>query len=101
MKISGSLACKYQKVSAELIKYKDRNFKYKQTISNLQARVKNLSKKLETDKIKYEEKIKELEAIIKTYIETCRRNHINEIDALKRLCSGNPYKVSEIFSSGK
>ena len=40
-------------------------------------------------------------AIIKTYIETCRRNHINEIDALKRLCSGNPYKVSEIFSSGK
>ena len=26
---------------------------------------------------------------------------INEIDALKRLCSGNPYKVSEIFSSGK
>ena len=65
MKISGSLACKYQKVSAELIKYKDRNFKDKQTISNLQARVKNLSKKLETDKIKYEEKIKELEAIIK------------------------------------
>ena len=37
-------------------------------------------------------------ALIRTYIETCRRNHINEIDALKRLCSGNPYTVEEIFS---
>lgn len=37
-------------------------------------------------------------AIIRTYIETCRRNGINEIDALQRLSSGNPYTVSEIFS---
>lgn len=36
-------------------------------------------------------------ALIRTYIETCRRNGINEIDALKRLCSGNPYSVEEIF----
>ena len=32
-------------------------------------------------------------ALIRTYIETCRRNGINEIDALQRLCSGNPYSV--------
>ena len=38
-------------------------------------------------------------ALIRTYIETCRRNHINEIDALKRLCTGNPYTVEEVFSS--
>lgn len=38
-------------------------------------------------------------ALIRTYIETCRRNKINEIDALKRLCEGNPYSVSEVFSS--
>lgn len=38
-------------------------------------------------------------ALIRTYIETCRRNRINEIDALKRLCAGNPYTVKEIFSS--
>lgn len=36
-------------------------------------------------------------ALIRTYIETCRRNGINEIDALQRLCGGNPYTVAEIF----
>lgn len=38
-------------------------------------------------------------ALIRTYIETCRRNSINEIVALQRLCSGNPYTVAEIFSA--
>ncbi len=28
---------------------------------------------------------------------TCRRNGINEIDALQRLCDGHPYTVEEIF----
>ncbi len=37
-------------------------------------------------------------AVIRSYIETCRRNSINEIEALKRLCNGNPYTVAEIFS---
>ena len=40
-------------------------------------------------------------ALIRTYIETCRRNEINEIEALSRLCNGNPYTVEEIFSSQK
>lgn len=38
-------------------------------------------------------------ALNRTYIETCRRNGINEIDALQRLCEGKPYTVSEIFSA--
>ena len=38
-------------------------------------------------------------ALIRSYIETCRRNGINEIDALKRLSSGNPYTVEEIFKN--
>ena len=38
-------------------------------------------------------------ALYRTYIETCRRNGINEIDALQRLCEGNPYTVAEIFSA--
>ena len=38
-------------------------------------------------------------ALIRTYIETCRRNGINEIKALERLCAGNPYTVEEIFSA--
>jgi len=37
-------------------------------------------------------------AIIKTYIETCRKNGINEMSALSRLCAGNPIMVSEIFA---
>jgi len=36
-------------------------------------------------------------AKIKSYVETCRRNGINEIHALARLCEGNPYSVDEIF----
>ena len=38
------------------------------------------------------------EADIRSYTETCRRNGINEMDALIRLCSGNPYTVAEILS---
>ena len=38
-------------------------------------------------------------ALIRTYIETCRRNNINEIAALQRLCEGNPYTAAEIFST--
>lgn len=37
-------------------------------------------------------------ALIRSYIETCRRNGINEIEALQRLCKGDPYTVREIFS---
>ena len=38
-------------------------------------------------------------ARIRSYIETCRRNGINEMGALCRLCSGNPYTVKDIFST--
>ena len=38
-------------------------------------------------------------ARVRTYIETCRRNGINEITALSRLCAGNPYTVEEILST--
>ena len=36
-------------------------------------------------------------AIIKSYIETCYRNNINQMEALVRLCTGKPYTVNEIF----
>lgn len=36
-------------------------------------------------------------ADIRTYIDTCRRNGFNEMEALTRLCNGNPYTVQEIF----
>lgn len=36
-------------------------------------------------------------ATVKTYVETCRKNQINEMEALSRLCAGNPVTVEEIF----
>jgi transposase len=38
-------------------------------------------------------------AIIKSYIETCYRNGINEMEAFVRLCEGNPYTTKEIFEN--
>lgn len=38
-------------------------------------------------------------AAIKSYIETCYRNGINEMESLMRLCEGNPYTVKEIFET--
>jgi len=40
-------------------------------------------------------------AAIKSYIETCYRNGINEYEALEQLCNGNPYKVAEIIALGE
>lgn len=37
-------------------------------------------------------------AMIRSYIETCRRNGKNENEALRRLCEGYPYTVEELFS---
>ena len=38
-------------------------------------------------------------ATIRSYTETCRRNGINEVEALTRLLDGNPYTVDEILSN--
>ena len=37
-------------------------------------------------------------ADVKTYVETYRKNGINEMKALTKLCEGNPYTVEEIFA---
>lgn len=37
-------------------------------------------------------------AWLRSYMETCRRNGINEIRAFCRLCTGNPFTVDEILS---
>lgn len=37
-------------------------------------------------------------AIVKTYVETCRKNSINEMKALSRLCAGAPFTIDEIFN---
>ena len=37
-------------------------------------------------------------AAVRTYTETCRRNGINEYEALERLMAGNPYTLKEIIT---
>ena len=44
------------------------------------------------------EKTAKYYAVVKTYVETCRKNKLNEMEALSRLCAGNPYTVDEIFT---
>ena len=43
------------------------------------------------------EKTAKYYAVVKSYVETCRKNGVNEMDALSRLCAGNPYTVTEII----
>ena len=40
-------------------------------------------------------------AKIRTYTETCKRNGVDEFEALYRLMSGNPYTLAEIIETGK
>lgn len=44
-----------------------------------------------------EETAKEF-AAVRTYTETCRKNGINEYEALERLMAGNPYTMQEILA---
>ena len=39
-------------------------------------------------------------ANIRTYIETCARNGVNQFQALLRLTRNNPYTLQELFSAG-
>ena len=39
--------------------------------------------------------------LIRTYTETCKRNGVDEFEALYRLMSGNPYTLAEIIEKGK
>lgn len=41
---------------------------------------------------------REYYSVVKTYVETSRKNKIYEMEALSRLCAGNPYTVDEIFT---
>ena len=38
-------------------------------------------------------------AKIRSYIETCKKNGINIIDACNRLMSGNPYTLAKILKT--
>ena len=39
-------------------------------------------------------------ADIRTYLETCRRNHVNEFQALAHLTQGKPFTIEELLATG-
>lgn len=86
-----------------LLEYKDNyfawvvNFEYPFT-NNLSERSLRASKsKMKISGQFQSEAFAQYYAAIKSYIETCYRNGINEYEALRRLCSGKPYTIDEII----
>ncbi|MCD7903444.1 MAG: hypothetical protein LUF91_06780 [Oscillospiraceae bacterium] len=64
----------------------------KQEILRLEIENRELKNRLDS------EKTAKYYAAVKTYVETCRKNGIDEMQALSRLCEGNPYTAEEIFA---
>ena len=90
---------------ARIIKYRDNYFAWMTdfslpTTNNLSERaLRGVKSKLKSAGQFSSVEYADYYALIRTYIETCRRNHINEVEALTRLCEGNPYTVAEIFGA--
>ena len=88
---------------ARLIKYKENFFAWMHDFSlpvtnNLSERaLRGVKTKLKVSGQFDSVKTASEYATIRTYLETCRRNGINEMSALMRLSSGNPYTAAEIF----
>lgn len=69
------------------------------TTNNLSERgLRSIKSKMKISGQFYSEETASYFAIVKTYVETCRKNGINEAGALLRLCAGNPYTADEIFT---
>lgn len=91
-------------VIARIIKYRENFFAWVEdfslpTTNNLSERaLRGVKTKMKVSGQFASSETADNYAVIRTYIETCRRNGINEMTALMRLCSGNPYTVEEIFS---
>lgn len=89
---------------SRLCKYKENYFKWIEDFSlpvsdNLSERnLRCIKSKLKISGQFRSEKTADNYALIKSYIETCKKNGINEITALTRLSAGDPYTVKEIFN---
>jgi hypothetical protein len=75
-----------------------RNFEFPTTDNLSEAGLRNIKSKQKISGQFKNIDTAQYYADIKTYIETCRKNGINEYYALQRLCNGNPLTVEEIFS---
>lgn len=95
---------KERQLLKRILEYKDNyfawmvNFEYPFT-NNLSERSLRASKsKMKISGQFQSEAFAQHYAAIKSYIETCHRNGINEYTALRRLCSSRPYTIDEISS---
>ena len=86
-----------------LIKYRDNYFSWVKdftlpTTNNLAERaLRPVKTKMKVSGQFASVKTAENYAKVRTYMETCRRNGINEIGALSRLFAGDPYSAEEIL----
>ena len=78
-----------------------KDFRLPTTDSLSERALRGVKSKMKISGQFYSEQTAKYYAMIKSYAETCRRNGINEIEALKRLTEGNPYTVKEIFNLDK
>lgn len=86
-----------------IVNYKDNyfawilNFDYPFTNNLSERSLRGVKSKMKISGQFQSEAYAQYYTAIKSYIETCYRNGINEYMALKRLCDGTPYSVKEIL----
>ncbi len=105
VKSTDTYAAPFEKTVLKRIgKYKDNYFRWVEdftlpTTDNLSERgLRGIKSHLKISGQFDSEKTARYYATVKTYVETCRKNNINEMAALTRLCAGNPYTMEEIFA---
>lgn len=103
-KSDNKYAAPFEKAVLERIeKYQDNYFRWVEdfrlpTTDNLSERgLRSIKSHMKISGQFDSEKTAKYYAAVKTYVETCRKNNINEMEALSRLCAGNPYTVEEIY----
>lgn len=77
------------------------NFKLPSTNNNSERNIRPIKSKLKISGQFQNISYAEYYATNRSYIETCKKNGINIIDACERLMSGNPYTLEEILEHGK
>lgn len=86
-----------------ILKYKDHylawvvNFEMPFTNNESERALRGIKSKMKISGQFKNEATAQNYAIVKSYIESCYRNGIDEVRALSRLCEGNPYTVAEIM----
>lgn len=77
------------------------NFKLPSTNNNCERTIRPVKSKVKVSGQFQNINYVRYHANIRSYIETCKRNGINIIDACRQLMMGTPYTLNEILSKSK